>query len=174
MLLLFQLSGIKCPITFHWPFKGGASFVDPFCYLCLESVMTSYLFITALWSPAGNELISWLLCMWCFHVFCYFPMQCSGSGVVLDCIDSWYLPSSLLHIVYIILQCYIGLPVYYIENSWTIKHCACYVTPSCFLQRLLTRIDLAVPILISPLSVNQSQGISISYYEFACKSNTLW
>ena len=28
--------------------------------------------------------------------FCHFPMWCSGSGVVLDCIDYWSLPPSLL------------------------------------------------------------------------------
>ena len=30
---------------------------------------------------------------WCF---CHFPILCLGTGVVLDCIDSWSLPSSLL------------------------------------------------------------------------------
>ena len=31
-----------------------------------------------------------------FIVFCYFPMWYPGSGVVLDCIVSWSLPSFLL------------------------------------------------------------------------------
>ena len=30
-----------------------------------------------------------------FLCFCHFPMWCPGSGVVLDCIDSWSLPFSL-------------------------------------------------------------------------------
>ena len=30
------------------PFQGGASFVDPFCYLCFVFVMLSCLFIVAL------------------------------------------------------------------------------------------------------------------------------
>ena len=35
--------------------------MDHSCYLCLVFVMLSRLFITALWSPAGRGLISWLL-----------------------------------------------------------------------------------------------------------------
>ena len=53
--------------------------MDHLCYLCLVFVMLSFLFIAALWSPAGNGL---LLC------FCHFPMWYSGSVVVFDCIDS--------------------------------------------------------------------------------------
>ena len=41
-------------------------------------------------------LTSWVSCMWCFIVFCHYPVWCLGSGAVLDCIDSWYLPSFLL------------------------------------------------------------------------------
>ena len=57
--------------------------VDPFCYLCFVSVMLSYLFIAALWSPAGKGLTSWLLCV-CdvFLCFCHFPIWCPGPGVV--------------------------------------------------------------------------------------------
>ena len=35
--------------------------MDNFCYLCLVFVMLSRLFISALWSPAGKVLTSWLL-----------------------------------------------------------------------------------------------------------------
>ena len=45
------------------------------CYLCLVFVMLC-LFITALWSPAGKGLSSWLL-----FVVCHFPMWYLGSGV---------------------------------------------------------------------------------------------
>ena len=51
------------------------------------SVMLSRLFIAVLWPPAGKGLTSWLLFVM-FTVFCYFPMWCPGSGVVLDCIVS--------------------------------------------------------------------------------------
>ena len=53
----------------YWPFQCGASFVDPFCYLCFVFVMLSCLFIAALWSFAGKGLTSWLSCVWCFLVF---------------------------------------------------------------------------------------------------------
>ena len=35
--------------------------MDHLCYLCLLFAMPLRLFIAALWSPAGNELTSWLL-----------------------------------------------------------------------------------------------------------------
>ena len=34
--------------------------------------------------PCGKGLTYWLFLL----CFCHFPMWCSGSGVVLDCIDS--------------------------------------------------------------------------------------
>ena len=46
---------------FYWPFQGGTSFIDHFCYLCLVFVMFSRLSIAALWSPEGKGLNSWLL-----------------------------------------------------------------------------------------------------------------
>ena len=58
--------------------------------------MLSCLFIAALWASAGKGLISWLACVWCLHVFCHFLILCPGSGVVLDCVDFWTLPSYLL------------------------------------------------------------------------------
>ena len=38
----------------------------------------------------------WALVWDVFLCFCHFPMSCPGSGVVLDRIDSWSLPSFLL------------------------------------------------------------------------------
>ena len=35
-------------------------------------------------------------CLWCLLGFCYFPIWYPGTGVVLDCIDSWFLLSFLL------------------------------------------------------------------------------
>ena len=58
--------------------------VDLFCYLCFVFVFAilSYLFLAALWSPAMKGSTYVFLCS------CHFPIQCPGSGVVLDCIDS--------------------------------------------------------------------------------------
>ena len=69
--------------------------MDHLCYLCLVFLMLLRLFIAALWSTAGKGLTSWLLLM-VFIVFFNFPIWYSGSGVVLDCIISWSLPSFLL------------------------------------------------------------------------------
>ena len=105
LLMAFQTLYIN---TYYWfivflllylyfqNFPGVASFVDHFCYLWFVFVMFSCLFIVAMWSPAWKELTSWFICMWCLLCFCQFPMKFSGSGVVLDCIDSWYLLSFFL------------------------------------------------------------------------------
>ena len=82
---------------FYWPFQGGTSFVDLSCLcsvLCLLC-LCARLFICALGSPAGKGLTSWLsfvvstISLWLSH---WYP----GSGVVLDCIDSWSLHPYLL------------------------------------------------------------------------------
>ena len=44
---------------------------------------------------------------------CHFPMWCLGLGVVLDCIDSWSLPSSLLCNLYR----RISFPYFYYNSS---------------------------------------------------------
>ena len=43
--------------------------MDPFCYLCFMSVMLSYLFFLAVWSPAWKGLTSWLSCILFVLVF---------------------------------------------------------------------------------------------------------
>ena len=82
---------------FYWPFQGGTSFVDLLCFcsvLCLLC-LCARLFICALWSPAGKGLTSWLL-----FVVSTVSLSLShlypGSGMVLDCIDSWSLHPYLL------------------------------------------------------------------------------
>ena len=69
--------------------------MDPFYYLCFNSVMLSCLFIAALLSPAAKWERADLLKVTVFLFFCHFPMWCPGSGVVLDCIDSRSLSSLL-------------------------------------------------------------------------------
>ena len=49
--------------------------------------------------PCGHLLgMGWPLGsrLWCLMCVCHFPMWYPGSGVVLDCIDSWSLPPFLL------------------------------------------------------------------------------
>ena len=61
------------------------------CLLCL----CARLFICALWSPAGKGLTSWLsfvVSTVSLSLSDWYP----GSGVVLDCIDSWSLHPYLL------------------------------------------------------------------------------
>ena len=82
---------------FYWPFQGGTSFVDLLCFcsvLCLLC-LCARLFICALWSPAGKGLTSWLsfvVSTVSLSLSHWYP----GSGVVLDCIDSWSLHLYLL------------------------------------------------------------------------------
>ena len=82
---------------FYWPFQGRTSFVDLLCFcsvLCLLC-LCERLFICALWSPAGKGLTSWLsfvVSAVSLSLSHWYP----GSGVVLDCIDSWSLHLYLL------------------------------------------------------------------------------
>ena len=82
---------------FYWPFQGGTSFVDLLCFcsvLCLLCLCAG-LFICALWSPVGKGLTSWLsfvVSTVSLSLSYWYP----GSGVVLDCIDSWSLHPYLL------------------------------------------------------------------------------
>ena len=83
----------------YWPFQGGTSFVDLLCFcsvLCLLC-LCARLFICALWSPAGKGLTSWpsfVVSAVSLSLSHWYP----GSGVVLDCIDSWSLHPYLLSI----------------------------------------------------------------------------
>ena len=83
----------------YWPFQGSASFLDHLCYFCLVLLcFHAHLFVDALWSSAGKGLTSWLLFVmfYCDNVTLSLSHWYPGSGVVLDCIDSWSLHSFLL------------------------------------------------------------------------------
>ena len=69
--------------------KGGTSFMDHLCYLCLECVMHSRLFIAAFWSPAGKGLTSWLLFVMFDCVFLTFPcgILCHGWYLIVSILD---------------------------------------------------------------------------------------
>ena len=60
--------------------------MDPFCYLCVMSVILSCLFCATLLPPAGRPLGT-LVCDF-FLVLCHFSIWCPGSGVVFECINS--------------------------------------------------------------------------------------
>ena len=53
--------------------------MDHLCYLCLVFVMLSFLFIAALWSPAGKGLTSWLLFVMSNCDFVTFPCGLLGQ-----------------------------------------------------------------------------------------------
>ena len=61
--------------------------MDHLCYSCLVFAMLSHHFIAAVWSPAGNGLIFWLLFVMFNCVFVTFP--CGVLGQV------WYLILSI-------------------------------------------------------------------------------
>ena len=77
---------------FYWPFWGCTSFVDLLCFcsvLCLLC-LCARLFICASGSPAGKGLtsrLSFVVSTMSLSLSHWYP----GSGVVLDCIDSWSL-----------------------------------------------------------------------------------
>ena len=67
-----------------------------FCFFLfvLPSVMSVYCsLVVTCWERADLLILS-NVTFSCF--FCHFPIWCPGSGVVLDCIVSLYLPSPLL------------------------------------------------------------------------------
>ena len=82
---------------FYWPFQGGTSFVDLLCFcsvLCLLCFVRVCLYVLRGhllgkgW-PLGSRL-------WCLLLSSSLSHWCPGSGVVLDCIDSWSLQPYLL------------------------------------------------------------------------------
>ena len=64
--------------------------MDPICYFYFMFIfiILSCLFLAALLSPAGIELPLGSLVCCVFLRFCHFTIWCSGSGMVLDSIDS--------------------------------------------------------------------------------------
>ena len=81
----------------HWPFQGGASFVYHSCYFCLFFCHASM--HVCMLMPCGHLLgKGWPLGsrLWWLFVTLSLSNWCPGSGVVLDCIDSRFLPYFLL------------------------------------------------------------------------------
>ena len=61
-----------------------------FLFCLVFAMFCARLFVCALWSPAGKGLTSWLSFV-VSSVSLSLSRWCPGSGVVLDCIDSWSL-----------------------------------------------------------------------------------
>ena len=87
---------------FYWPFQGGTSFVDLLCF-CLSCVC--YVFARVCIYVLCGHLLGkgWPLGsrLWCLTVSLSLSHWYPGSGVILDCIDSWSLHPYLLLLCYI-------------------------------------------------------------------------
>ena len=90
-------TGLSPPVKII--FTGRSKVVLLLCYSCLVFVMLLrvcfWCLVVTCWERADLLALvcDVLLCV------CHFPMWYPGSGVVLDCIDSWSLPSFLLFLV---------------------------------------------------------------------------
>ena len=81
---------------FYWPFQYGIFL----WIICVIYVLCLPCFRVCLLLLCGHRLgKGWPLGS--HHCFYHFPMWYPGSGVVLDCIVSWFLPSFLLRYVFL-------------------------------------------------------------------------
>ena len=84
-----------------------------FLFCLVFALFCARLFICALWSPAGKGLTSWLsfvVSSVSLSLSHWYP----GSGVVLDCIDSWSLHHYFLLVLIILVCSYlVGLEAWY-------------------------------------------------------------
>ena len=115
---------------FYWPFQGGTSFVDLLCFsvLCLLC-LCARLFFCVLWSPAGKGPLG--SCLWCITVSLSLSHWYLGSGVVLDCINSWSLLPFLL-LLKVVTKCYV-------TRADTARDAKCVIKSSERGHRLVTR-----------------------------------
>ena len=74
---------------------SNCDFVTLFLFCLVFAMFCARLFICALWSPAGKGLTSWLSFV-ASSVSLSLSHWYPGSGVVLDCIDSWSMHHYLL------------------------------------------------------------------------------
>ena len=99
LLLKLQTSYIKMNlITFLTGGSKAVLLLGVFLWNCILCLYASFL------QPCGHMLgkgwsLGCLVCDVFLFFFCNFPTWCPGSGVVFDCINSWYFfLSSLLEI----------------------------------------------------------------------------
>ena len=127
---------------FYWPFQGGTSFVDLLCFcsvLCLLC-LCARLFLCALWSPAGKGLTSWLsfvVSTVSLSLSHWYP----GSGVVLDCIDSWSLHPYLLRLISVSLSYVLLTQKLCIYNVFVVSQCTLYLNKLLFTLIRALRVE---------------------------------
>ena len=86
-----------------------------FCYLCFMFVMLSCLFVTALWSPAGKGLASWLSCfiIYVSCLSCFLVCSLQPCGHQLE--KGWPLGS----LVYVMFYCvFVIFPCSVLGQTW--------------------------------------------------------
>ena len=91
-----------------------------FLFCLVFAMFWARLFICALWSPAGKGLTSWLsfvVSSVSLSLSHWYP----GSGVVLDCIDSWSLHHYLL-LLYM-TACYLCYVIDVCKQYCQLKFC---------------------------------------------------
>ena len=83
----------------HW-YPGSGVVLDCINSWALHPYLLLLYCLVCVMQPCGHLLgKGWLLGSLVYDVFlriCHFPIWYPGSSVLLDCIDSWSLPSSLL------------------------------------------------------------------------------
>ena len=92
-----------CLFLTLWRFRGGASFVDPFSYLCFMIVFVMLLFLSvAAWERA--DLLA-LLCVVSYYVVITFP-YCHPGQVWFLIVSMFFLLFALVPwLVWYILEC---------------------------------------------------------------------
>ena len=86
--------------VFVWWCPGSGVVLDCIdsCLLCYIVLSVSCSIVVTCWERADFLVLLYVI----LYYVCHFPIQYPGSGVVLGCIDSCSLPSSLLwHLIYV-------------------------------------------------------------------------
>ena len=81
---------------FYWLSKVfcGPFLLFMFC-VCHAVLFVHCSLVATCWERAGLFTLLYVMFFLCYT---HFPRCCPQSGLVLDCIDSWFLPSSYLYI----------------------------------------------------------------------------
>ena len=116
------------------------------------------LFICALWSPAGKGLTSWLSFV-VSSVSLSLSLWYPGSGVVLDCIDSW----SLHH--YLLLICMQSCQSLHCSRTYTKWVCLWHILSFNVQTSLSMRAVSPETLLLSHM---RKMGLHTAYYFSQC------